>query len=61
MFHSRKLNNDIKQFHEPAPRLIYKDKETTYDVLLQKVNSVRVHHGNLQFLVTETFKMKNDL
>ena len=61
MFHSRKLKNGIKEFHEPAPRLIYKDKEATYDVLLQKVNSVRVHHANLQFLVTETFKMKNDL
>ena len=32
-----------------------------YDELLQKDNSVRVHHRNQQFLATEIFKVKNVL
>ena len=29
-----------------------------YDEILQKDNFVRVHHRNVQFLTTETFKVK---
>ena len=61
VFHSRKLNNRINQIYERALRLVCKDKEAIYDELLQKDNSVRVHHRNLKFLATKIFKVKNDL
>ena len=46
--YSRKLNNQINQLHEKALRLVYKYKATHCE-LLQKDNSARVHHKNLQF------------
>ena len=61
MFHSRTLNNRINNIHERALRLIYKDSQSSFKELLEKDHSVTVHHKNLQALVTEIFKVKNDL
>ena len=61
MFHSRTLNNRINNIHERALRLTYKDNQSSFKELLEKDHSVIVHHKNLQALVTEIFKVKNDL
>ena len=61
MFHSRTLNNRIININERALRLTYKDKQSSFKELLEKYHSVTVHHKNLQALVTEIFKVKNDL
>ena len=61
MFHSRTLNNRINNIHERALRLTYKDNQSSFKELLEKDHSVAVHHKNLQVLVTEIFKVKNDL
>ena len=61
MFHSRTLNNRINRLHERALRLVYKDPRLTFDQLLRKDNSFRVHHRNLQILATEMYKTKNNL
>ena len=61
MFHSRTLNNRINNIHERALRLTYKDNQFSFKELLEKDHSVTVHHKILQFLVTEIFKVKNDL
>ena len=61
MFHSRKLNNHINRLHERALRLVYKDKNSTFEELLSKDKSFTIHHRNLQKLATEMFKVKNDL
>ena len=61
MFHSRRLNNRINNIHERALRLTYKDNQSSFKELLEKDSSVTVHHKNLQALVTEIFKVKNDL
>ena len=58
MFHSRKLNNRINHIHERALRLVYKDYTSTFDELLLKDNSFRIHHRNLQKLAIEIFKVK---
>ena len=58
MFHSRKLNNRINHIHESALRLVYKDCTSTFDELLLKENSFRIHHHNLQKLAIEIFKVK---
>ena len=55
------LNNRINNIHERALRLTYKDNQSSFKELLEKYHSVTVHHKNLQALVTEIFKVKNDL
>ena len=60
MFHSRTLNNRINNIHERSLRLKYKDNQSSFKEFLEKDHSVTVHHKNLQVLVTEIFKVKND-
>ena len=40
MFHSRKLNNKINRLHQRCLRLIYSDRDSSYEELLDKDNSV---------------------
>ena len=61
MFHSRTLNNRINRLHEKALRLVYKDDHCSFEELLNKDNAVSIHHRNLQILVTEMYKVKNNL
>ena len=57
MFHSRKLNNRINHIHEMAMRLVYKDYTSSFDELLFKDKSFRIHHRNLQKPAIEIFKV----
>ena len=61
MLHSRTINNRINKIHERAVRLTYKGKKSSFKQLLEKDHSVTVHNKNLQVLVTEIFKVKNNL
>ena len=61
MFHSRRLNNKINSIHERALRITYQDRISTFQELLNKDNSVSIHHRNLQVLATEMFKIHNGL
>ena len=61
MFHSRKLNNRINTIQERALRLVYKDKISNFQKLLEIDNSVTIHEKVLQILVTEIFKTKKNL
>ena len=58
MFCSRNLNDKINRIQERALRLVYRDKKSTFEELLNKDNSVKVHVKNLQIIVTEMFKVK---
>ena len=60
MFHSRRLNNKINSMHERALRITY-DNASTFEELLNKDNSVSIHHRNLQVLATEMFKINRGL
>ena len=61
MLHSRK-NNKINFLHERCLRLIYSDKKSSYEEnLLEKDNSVSIHHKNIQALAIEMFKVKHKL
>ena len=53
LFHSRTLNNKINRLQ----RLIYDDKQSTFEELLEKENSV--HIRNLQTLAIEMYKIVN--
>ena len=61
MLHSRKNSNKIKYLHERCLRLIYSDKKSSYENLLENDNSVSIHHKNIQALATEMFKVKHKL
>ena len=61
MFHSRELNNKINRIHERSLRLVYSDKTSTFQELLDKDKSVSVHHKNIQVLATEIYKTVNGL
>ena len=55
MFHSRPVNNKINSIHERALRITYQDHISTFQELLNKDNSISIHHRNLQVLATEMF------
>ena len=64
MCHSRTLNSKINRLHERSLRLIYNDKHSTFRELLEKycsvsekVCSVSIHIRNLQFFLTEMYKL----
>ena len=56
MFHSRSFNNKINRIHERALRITYNDKSSSFQNLLEKDNSVTIHHRNIKILATETYK-----
>ena len=59
MLHSRCNNNKIKHLHERCLRLIYCDKTSSYEELLEKDGSVSIHHRNIKSLAIEMYKVKN--
>ena len=60
MFCSRALNTRMNKIHERALRIVYKDYTSSFYYLLDKDESVSIHIKNLQKLVIEIFKMKQD-
>ena len=57
MFHSRIMNNKINRLHERCMRLIYEDKTSSSEELLEQEKSVSMHTRILQMLATEMFKV----
>ena len=57
MFHSRIMNNKINWLHERCMRLIYEDKTSFFEELLEQDKIVLIHTRDLQMLVTEMFKV----
>ena len=60
MFHSRKLNSRIKKIQERALSLVYNDKSSNFQQLLDKDKSVTIHERNLQVLATELYKVQHN-
>ena len=54
MFHSRGLNNKINSLYERALRITYGDRSSS-------VTRAWFRHRNIQPLVTEMFKVKNNI
>ena len=61
MWYSRTLNNKINKLHERALRLVYDDRQSTFEGLLNRDKSVTIHHRNLQVLSTELYKVHHRL
>ena len=61
MCHIRENNNEIKGFHERCLKIIYKDKQSSFNALLEKDGSVLIHERNIKILATEMFKVSKNL
>ena len=57
MCHTRSKNHKINLFHESCLRIIYCDKNSTFEELLDKDGFVMKYKRNLQFLAIEMFKV----
>ena len=57
MFQNRKLYNKINRLHERCLHIVYNDRVSTFEELLNKDNSVSIHHRILKSLATEIFKV----
>ena len=61
MFHSRNLKNKISRLHECCLWVIYNDKTSSFEQLLENDNSVPIHHRHIQTLAIEMYKVTNGL
>ena len=61
MFNKRSLNNKINRLHERCLRIIYNDKHSNFEELLNKDNSVSIHHNNVHALDIEMYKVANSM
>ena len=57
MCHNRTKNNKINRLHERYLRLIYNDKKSPFEELLEIDSFVSVYDRNLKALTTEMYKM----
>ena len=61
MFHSRTDNIKINRLHERCLRIVYNDKQSSFNKLLEKDGSVSIHMRNIQILATEMYELINNL
>ena len=61
MCHSRANNNKINRLHERCLRIVYNNKQSSFNELLEKDGSVSIHMRNTQILATEMYKLINNL
>ena len=60
MFCSRTLNNMINKLRKRSLRIILNDYSSGFNILLEN-NDICNHHRNIQALLIEVFKIKNEL
>ena len=61
MFNNKTLDSKMNRLHNKALRLVYKDTCLTFEELLQKDNSFKIHNRNLQKLAIEMYKVVNGI
>ena len=58
---SRSLNNKTNRLHERCLSIIYNDKHSNFEKLLNKDNSVFINYNNIHALAIELYKTANDM
>ena len=61
MFHNRIIRNKINRLHGRCLHLLYVDKSSSFEKLLEEDQSVTIHARNLQILATEIFKVYQNM
>ena len=61
MFHDRSMHHKINKVHERALRIVYQDNTSSFEELLIKDKSFKVHHRNIKCLALELYKAKHDI
>ena len=61
MCHSHENINKINRLHERCLRIIYNDKRSSFNALLEKDGSVSIHERNIKILATEMFEVSKNL
>ena len=61
MRHNRIINKKINILHQRCLRIIYCDKQSSFEELLEKDSSVSIHERNIQILATEMYKVSNGM
>ena len=61
MLYSKRLGKKINALHERALRITYGYKTSSFNKLLQKDNSLSIHHKILQVLAVERYKISNNM
>ena len=61
MFCSRSLNSKINRLHERFLQIVYNNKKRNVNDLLEKDDSVSIHHQSLQKLAVEMFQVSTGL
>ena len=61
MCHSCIINKKVNRLHERCSRIIYGDKQSSFEELLEKYSSVSIHKRNTQVLATEVYKVTKDM
>ena len=55
------MNNKFNRLHERCMRLIYGDKMSSFEELLEQDKSVSIHTRNLQMLTREILKVYQNM
>ena len=61
MCHSTIVSNKINKLHKRTLRLVYNDKQLTFEELLDKDKSLRFHHQMLQVLAAKMYKVYSNV
>ena len=59
--HAKQLNNRINSLQETSLRITYQDRKPSFNELLNYNKSVSIHYRNINYLLTEIYKVKTDL
>ena len=58
---NRSCNNRVNHLHERALRIVYNDNASPFEDLLQRDQSVSIHHRNIRLLGLELYKTRNNI
>ena len=61
IFHSRKVNSKINHLQERSFGIVYNNYITLFEDLLEKDNTFKIHHKNIQSLAIELFKVEIEI
>ena len=61
MYRGRTNNNKMNRLHDRYLRIVYNDKQSSFNELLEKDDSVSIHMRNIQILATKIYKLVNNL